>query len=136
MPTAETQAEASWGVVWVWAQRGDAGREMVGSEQAGGRPGVSSCTVTLIVCSAFTRASVRNAGRAFLWEELRGLVVQLPPPPPRVPASGELEPGVLAWGQKGQGVCQGRWGPGGGRWVTGAIGDGKQIRVSVHTREP
>ena len=108
MPTAETQAEASWGVCVVWAQWGDAGRETVGSEQAGGRPRVSSCTVTLMTCWAFTHASVRNAGRAFLWEEPRGLVVQLPPPPPRVPASGELGPGVLAWGQKGQGVCQGR----------------------------
>ena len=84
------------GVVWVWAQWGDARRETVGSEQAGGRPRVSSCTVTLITCSAFTHASVRNAGRAFLWEEPWGLVVQPPPTATcsRIRGAGAWGPGL------------------------------------------
>ena len=98
------------GFVWAWAQQGDAGRETVGGEQAGGRPGVSSCTVTSLCAQASSRASVHDAGRALLGDELQGLVVQLPQP--RAPTSGELGPGVLAWGQKGPGSLQGGRGAG------------------------
>ena len=64
MPTAETPAEVSVGFVWVWAQQGDAGRETGGGEQAGGRPGVSSCTVT----SSCSQASSRTLGGLYSGE--------------------------------------------------------------------
>lgn len=52
------------GVGTAGAQQGDAGRETVGGEQAGRRPGVSSCTVT----SSCSQASSRTLGGLYSGE--------------------------------------------------------------------